>query len=517
MKSSKYGFILLSVCLLVIGCQRATPGTPTTAALPLASPAATRTPVPTWTPTVTALPPTPSPTRMPTMTPQPTATATPFPMCATVWQRAFPKDEPLHDVILFTSEIRAPFAPASLQQRETVTQLWGVSADGRRSQRLSTDAETLYVRPSNGSVSVDLLVTQPYSLETDFVRQHRLGPECDGSKFPCADYTFSPGGAWVAYFWGEEICGRGIAALNLATDERRILAEGGGHSFTFLTDEHLLIGAGHCEGGELRLVNLTTGEQTTLGDEGTPVWNAARTAFAVNAHPYIGWGSVVWGYNVIQGRHFIVMPAERRTQESQPLWTPAGDYLLYQQRSISPTNEAQGAITVSAQQIIRVDVATGVQEPLLADPAYDFHLCLAYGKCMWEGDFIEVRRIPFRARVFAQEAAPDDPGVPCAAYGFRCPDPVERFALNWRTGELVPWDARPTATASTPEATPTPTATPVPPAAPDLSGPAFYTAPDGRYALYLGQDGRSLWCVQAGTTAEPVLWIINGSHFTYLP
>jgi len=516
MKPGPCRFILLMVCLLLAGCRTVAPETPIATRIP-ASPAATRTAVPTWTPTATALPPTPSPTRTPTMTPQPTATATPFPACAPIWQRAFPKGEPLRDVILFTSEIRAPFAPASIQQQKTLPQLWAISADGRRSKRLSADADTLYVRPTDGGVSVDLLVTQPYSLETDFIRQHILGPECTDTAFPCNTYTFSPGGAWAAYFWGEELCGRGIAALNLNTDERRTLAEGGGHSFTFLTDEQMLIGVGHCEGGELRLVNLATGDQTTLGAEGTPVWNAPRTAFAVNAHPHLGWGSVVWGYNLVRGQLFIAMPAERHTQESQPLWTPTGDYLLYQQRVLSPTNEAGSMITVGPQQIIRVDADTGIQQTLLADPAYDFHLCLAYGKCEWDGDFIEVRRIPFHAQTFDLEANPDDPGVSCAAYGFRCPDPVERFALNWQTGELVPWDARPATTPPTPGATPKPTATPAPPAAPDLSGPAFYTAPDDRYALYLGQDGQSLWCFQAGTTAEPVLWIINGNHFTYIP
>jgi len=508
-------FLGIAVVLLtLLGCQPAQPpSTPAEAPHPTAL-LETYTPVPTWTPTATALPAAPSPTPAATATPRPTLTSTPVPVCAPVWQRPFFKSEPLHDLILFTSAVHAPFAPEGIRQRTTPTHLWALAADGRRAGRLSLGEDTLFIRPAGDAVTIDLLVTDAYSIETDFVRQYALLPEC--KEVPCAQYQFSADGTWMAYFWGEEVCGRGIATLDLRTGETRIITETGGHSFAFVADETMLVGSGHCEGGDLALVDLNTGEQDALGEAGPVQWNALRTAFAVNVHPYARWGSYVWGYNVAQERYFLPPKTEPETEESQPQWTPAGDHLLYQQRVISYTTEAKVALTLDPQQIVAVDATTGEHQVLLSDPDYDYHLCMAYEVCPWEDDFIEVRRIPYRQHTFNLEPDFNSAAVNCAVYGFRCADPVERFALNWRTGELVPWDARPAA-AETPTITPTPTPAAVAsqPAAPDLTQPAFYTAPDGAYTLYLGRDARSLWCVP--TSGEPVVWVNNGAYFTYIP
>lgn len=518
MRGYGYGVIILVALCVLVGCQATAPATPTERPRPTAV-AATRTPFPTWTPTATALPATPFPTRAAIATPRPTVAATPIPVCAPVWQRAFSKNEPLGDLILFTSAVHAPFAPANTRQRATPNHLWAIAVDGRNSERLSFREDALFIRSTTGdAVVVDLLVTQPLTLATDFVRQHVLLPECasGAAEFPCGEYRFSPSGTWVAYFWGEEICGRGIAALDLRADETRILAAAGGHSFTFLADETMLIGVGHCEGGDLVLADLRTGEQNVLGEAGVIQWNAQRTALAVKVSPYLGWGNSVWGYDMVRGQHFLSPAPEHETEATQRLWTATGSHLLYQQRAISYTTPAKAALTLGPQQIIVVDAATGERQTLLNDPAYDYHLCMAYQVCAWEGDFIEVRRIPYRPNSFVWEVDPSSAAVDCAMYGFRCPDPVERFALNWRTGELVPWDARPSAT-ETPTVTPTPTPAAVTPqsTAPDLARPAFYTAPDGTYTLRLGQDGQSLWCVPAG--GEPVLWVNTGAHFTYVP
>ncbi len=506
------GFVV--VLLTLLGCQPTPPpSTPTEAPVPTAV-VETHTPVPTWTATATALPPTPSPTPAATATPRPTVTTTPMPVCAPVWQRPLVKTEPLHDLILFTSAVHAPFAPETARQRTTPTHLWAVAADGRRAERLSMSEEMLFIRPTGDAITIDLLVTKAFSMETDFVRQHALLPECE--EIPCAQYQFSPNETWMAYFWGEEACGRGIAALDLRTDETRVITETGGHSFTFIADETLLVGAGHCEGGNLAIVDLRTGEQNTLGESGLIQWNALRTAFAVDVHPYLGWGSYVWGYTIAEGQHFLSSTTELGIEATQSLWTPAGDHLLYQQRTISYTTPAKTALTLDPQQIVVVNAATGERQVVLGDPAYDYHLCTAYEDCAWEGDLIEVRRIPYRQDTFDLEPDFNSAVAECVLYGSRCPDPVERFALNWRTGELVPWDARPAVTeAPTVTPTPTPAVTVSPPLAPDLNRTAFYTAPDGTYTLRLGRDERSLWCVPAD--GEPVLWVNSGMHFTYVP
>jgi hypothetical protein len=506
---------ILAVFLVLPGCQgMPAPTTPTE--MPLPTPLVQAyTLVPTWTPTATAAPPTPLPTLPPSATPGPTATPTPMPVCAPVWQRAFPKNEPLRGLILFMSEVNAPFARASLRQQLKSPELWAMAADGRNSEQLSARADARYVHPESADgVLIDLLVTQPIPVETDAIRQHNLLPEC--TEFPCNEYLFSPSGTWAAYFWGEQQCGRGIAALNLHTDATLVITETGGHAFTFLSDEMLLIGAGTCESSTLAAVNLTTGAQRALGESGALHWNEAQTAFAVNAHPHTGLGSSVWGYNLLREQHFL-FPAER-TQALQPLWTPTDAHLLYQQRVISYTTTASEALTLEPQHILLVDAVTGERRTLLADPDYDYHLCSAYEKCVWEGDFIEVRRIPFHSTVFAWEPDFSDAAVDCFLYGFRCPDPTERFALNWQTGEVTPWDERPAAgsPAATPTAPPTP-ALPPSISAPDPARPAFYTAPDETYSLHLGRDERSLWCIPAGEDEEPVLWVNNGSNFIYIP
>ncbi len=520
----RYGLEMVIVGLLALaGCQPTSPAsTPVEAPAPT-SMAATRTPVPTWTATATAAPATPLPTRA-TTTLRPTVTTTPIPVCAPVWQRPLSTTEPQHDVILFTSTAHAPFAPQELRQRITPTHLWVVAADGRHGERLSIREDTLLIRPEGDAITIDLLVTEAYSMDTDLVRQHKLLPEC--ADIACDQYQFSPAGTWVAYFWGEEACGRGIAALDLRSDETRVLTATGGYEITFISEETLLLatlvtGTTHCESGNIAMVDLRTGEQAILGKAGSIQWNPQRTAFAASALPYTEWRSSVWGYDVAQGRYFLPPTTERDTEESntqdvQPLWTPAGDHLLYQQRAITYTTPAKPAFTLGPQHIVVVDAATGEQRILLDDPAYDYHLCIAYEVCTWEGDFIEVRRIPYRQSAFSMEANTLSAAINCALFGFRCADPVERFALNWRTGELVPWDARPAA-AEPPTITPTPTpaATASQPAAPDLNRPAFYSAPDGTYTLHLGRDERSLWCVPVD--GEPVLWVNNGMHFTYIP
>jgi len=390
----------------------------------------------------------------------------------------------------------------------------------------------LFIRAANGDtatgvaagdgVTIDLLVTQPFSMETTFVRQHALLSECaETAEFPCTQVLFSPAGTWAVYFWGEETCGRGVAALDLRTGETRIITETGGYDFAFISEETLLLTTlvsttAHCEDGALAIVDLRSGEQNILGEAGSIRWNTLRTAFTANVRPYKRWGSSVWGYDVVRGQHFVTATAEHATEESQPLWTPAGDHLLYQQRVISYTTPAKAQLTQGPQQIVVINAISGERMVLLSDPAYDYHLCTAYEVCSWEGDFIEVRRIPYRQSTFDLEPDFNSAAVNCAVYGFRCADPVERFALNWRTGKLVPWDARPAAEA-VPTSTPTltPAATAPQPAAPDLTRPAFYTAPDGTYTLHLGADERSLWCVPA--EGEPVLWVNTGANFTYIP
>jgi hypothetical protein len=198
----------------------------------------------------------------------------------------------------------------------------------------------------------------------------------------------------------------------------------------------------------------------------------------------------------------------------QPFWMPDGVRLLYQHRAQKNIESVRPGIVVTttfgASEIRVVDTVSGQERVLVGDPRYDYHLCAAFRDCRWEGDWIQVRRVPFHPQEY-----PSHPDLPprvwdCLLLGDKCPDPVDRLALNWRTGELMPWDKAPRPT-STPK--PTPTVTPGPDS--KLATASIYSDPAGRYNLYTSQDGRNLWCVATATGAA-VRWVADGQHFMYI-
>ena len=285
----------------------------------------------------------------------------------------------------------------------------------------------------------------------------RLPDECYGSLpagtptmgdfEQCSDFAYSADGKYLGFFFGPEICGRGILILDTQTANTVYrTGAGGGFSFEFLTNGRVLIAAGHCEGGAMSLLDPRTGELRRLGDLGigaaNNVWNATRTALAVSTTPYRGAEGAIWGYNVEEDFLFLPQP-EKWQLDDHLVWTPDGTHLLYQHRVVSYAVGTNIYTFPSPRQIVRVDAATGEHRVLAGDPRYDFHFCAGpYSWCdHWHGDWIQVRRFPFEPR---QILYSDDfyylPEATCLLYGIDCAEPPELSALNWRTGELVPWD-----------------------------------------------------------------------------
>ena len=113
-------------------------------------------------------------------------------------------------------------------------------------------------------------------------------------------------------------------------------------------------------------------------------------------------------------------------------------------------------------------------------------------------------RIPFKAaRVSLDES--DLPEVRCALYGLNCQEPAEEMALNWKTGEMLPWDEAGLVEVEPPPSFPLP----------DLSAQPIYLDPGGVYAFYTDSGGRTLWYVPA--EGDPILWVTEGKNFVYLP
>ncbi|HXF68720.1 MAG TPA: hypothetical protein VNK89_02840 [Thermoflexus sp.] len=218
--------------------------------------------------------------------------------------------------------------------------------------------------------------------------------------------------------------------------------DGGGFGFEFLENGKVLLATGHCEGGEMSLLDPRTGQLFRLGSLGRGGWNATRTAIAVETGPYMGIGSAIWGYNV--EKDFLFLPqAERWEQlDHHLLWTPDGSHILFLHRPLSYTLETDTYFLPAAQSIVRVNATTGERRVLVGDSRYDYHFCAgAYNQCdQWYGDWIQVRRFPFKPQSFVYDDILSDlPAATCSVYGMNCSESAELFALNWRTGELVPW------------------------------------------------------------------------------
>jgi len=261
---------------------------------------------------------------------------------------------------------------------------------------------------------------------------------------PCSDFQFSPDQRFLGFFYGPEYCIRGIIILDVQAETVIYKSNiGSGIGFEFLPNGKAFVTTGHCEGGQVNLFDPNTREIERLGGlgfgPGSTVWNSDQTAIAVSTSAYIGVEGVVWGYNVEKDFVFL---SEATTWgiDDHLLWTPDGSHILYQHRVLSD-GPAYGF--PEARQIIKVNAETGEKQVLVSDAQYDYHLCVEeYGFCdEWNGDWIRVRRFPFEPQ---EIPFTDDffniSEVTCLLYGKACAQSPELFALNWQTGQLVPWN-----------------------------------------------------------------------------
>ncbi len=506
--------LVLSLAFFLTNCSPGMPNyTPT--------PTRTRTPVPTRTSTPTHTPtptPTPQATATPTLEPTPTKPG----ICQPVSKKPFPTSGVLHDVILFTS-LNPLLATGNAHQaalarggRDLLPSLWGISSDGHYSVRFTRPEEAVNIqRSEDGSLRIDCLTALPLPAQTEQMYSHLFPTLCDEPASPtkswrsCSDFRFSPDGTWVAFYWGEDICGRGIAIINLRTDEAQILTEKGGHYFQFLSANKILFTYGHCEGSMASIKDLESNESVVIGGSwgrgDQIVWNPQQTAFMWNYIPYCGWESNLYGYSLAKEQK---LPLPEGNVDTHPIWTSDGSHLLYQHRDLTYI-EQDSNTTIFSQGIFILDVESGQYSSLVSDPVYDYVLCPSEG-CYWSGDQIPIARIlTYTATNLRLPCANGDESINISCLqGSDCPGDGEPFMLNWRTGELTPI-----------EPTPVPAPTMEPPEPAPLTGPDLDTTPfpidKAQYNLYLGLDKHSLWCVP--DDGDPVQWIGNGDNFVYVP
>jgi hypothetical protein len=543
------GVIVLS---FLAACQGSDLSTPTASITPLESP------LPSHVSPTQSLTPTFEPTLNPTVTITPTHQSL-YPIInpQEILTSDF-KSEAFHNLILFTSAYYQPFPDINFQKQPPWPDqnMFAFSPDGQRAGVLNpADFASLIYLPPDPSQK-PLLVEYGVKFEHPSVQGVELPPECyqatgNADKlFPCANFQFSPDGRYLGFFYGPPECLRGIIIQDVRTGEQVYKSEGSnGHYFTLLKNGKALIATGHCEGGGVTLYDFINKTKIDLGGEGNSSWNADLSALAVEVHSYSGIDSTIWGFNFESNRFFLSVPKIYQIDD-HPVWTPDKNYLLYQHRTYTRASDGYSPTGFDTpRQIILVNARSGEQKIILSSPEYDFHLgSCPYSHCTnWYGNWIQVRRIAFKPEPLTGglEVIGGTPLYTCPIIGENCPVPTELFGLNWKTGELIPWEKliqNNLIPNPTPKPGPDPSANPIytkrlyalyagPKAGtywmdrreeggvfltgPDLANSPIYKNPDGLYAFYVGIDGKTLWMVPA--KGDPVLWVLEGQNYFYIP
>lgn len=463
---------------------------------------------------------TPTPPSIPTSTPEPTATimpptSTPDTTCQFSPQSIFSPSDPLEKVILFASASDEPFTKMdtlftemqSFSGRRNAPQLWAISLDSQRINRLTHDKHGVaWYLPEDSLIPIWFMSGSDLHTDETLIKQVLLPPICKEfletkrSQLPgCGAFKISPDGKWASFTSGDYLSGYGTqpGLINLETGELQFPSVG--TVYHFLPNDERIVGYSSGEGGELWWVDSLTGDTVHLGGSGDTYWNEAETAIAVDVSPYIGIGGAVWAYDVPTRSHFEAKSgADFMT--SYPVWTPDG-LLLYLQQSITRTNTY--TLTLGPREIHLADVVTGEDRVLLGDSQSNYFLCENKSPdfCVWAGDWIRARRTPY----IEKEVYFEDYDS-CVLYGF-CEN-IEDLALNWRTGEVLTWS-------EVSYLLPTPTPISVTDSVPDLTAVPLYKNVEMGYALYPGDDGRSIWCVPENGVAQ--VWVQDAEWFAYLP
>ena len=442
----------------------------------------------------------------------------------------------LHDVILFFSTASQPFPNfpefganevngtfcfkieadrcVKIILSDTEPQLWAISPNVQSPKELIFPG-AIYLHhdlESERAVVVENETGATYTNEKIF--NAKLPEECYGilepneypnmPPSPCSDYKFSADGKYLGFFFGPQVCLRGIIILDVQTGEKLYRSDAGmGHWFAFFPNNKVLVATGSCEGGYVHLFDPITRDLTDLGGEGEPNWSPNQKIVMMKTGGYQGSMNHIWSYNADKDLYF---EAEYGISENET-WASDGNHYLYQNWETLSYDKTLYKYMIGASRIILVDAVSGTSQVMLSDPQYDYQFCdywhvgCVYG---WRGDWIQVIRSP----TFEKEYNEFDSFVACIDKD-KCKD-ASFFSFNWITGELIPWDEF---LSSTYNLTPTPIPTQVP--GPNLSSKPLYIQPDNSYSLYIGNDNQSLWYVPS--QGDPIMWVASGYDFTYFP
>lgn len=417
-------------------------------------------------------------------------------------------DQQTSGLIVFTSASGDPFSPAPSTAgplERSDASLWGISLDGSQAGQIAPASAALW--PAPAAEQKGRIVDSAHLLQNPVLDAVTLPVECDPAVGgACSGYQFSPHGRSLLYFSGPDACGQALTLYDL--DRQTVLQTWPRAQWAqFLDNGSIVLLQGECEKPYLYLYLPNRDTQSGLSAPGTAYWNQTQQVvlFQTQAEPAMQTG--LWGINLQTSKVFLWLDQERVLQDT-PIWLPDGRHVVFQHRAYQYDPVSGDAILQYPRQIVLMDAWTRSQTLLAYDARHNYALCATPGKpCnAVSGDWLKVRRTPLQKARFSAQDYDTLPAARCALFGLDCMVSEEEvLAINWKTGETLPWDE-----ADLPEPQPL---SPCP--QPDLEAQPVYKDPAGAFALYTGAGGRTLWFVpQQG---EPVLWVADGEGFVYLP
>jgi hypothetical protein len=447
----------------------------------------------------------------PTSTPTPQASALPGGVVEISASDFSDPDIPAGGLILFTSTSAQPFTRldvGGVAGKSSERYLWALSTDNRRAGRISPDGmgSALFLPGVPGQPGK--LVQYGFSLKNSRIETINPPDECKDSAQPCGGFQFSPDGSALAYFTGEDSCGRTLKLYSL-TRHKTISTWNNAHWAYFFNDGSLIISLGDCQTQRAYLYLPGSGQQAGVEQVGTPYWNPTHTAvvFQVQGKPELQVG--LWGFNIETSKIFLWLSKDRVIEDT-PIWLNDGQYFVFQHQQYLYDRATKEFILQGPRQIVLMNAWTRSQQLLGFDARSGYHLCAAADQAPGEpcaqpyGDWLRVQRQPYSQQRFSANQR-DTPGVRCAMYGLDCKDAPEELAVNIETGKQYPWlEARVAQVTVTPAYH-----------KPDMENEPLYQDPNLAYAFYVGKDGHTLWYVPRDR--EPTLWVQDGEGFIYLP
>jgi len=409
-------------------------------------------------------------------------------------------------LVLFTSKSADPLAQTdagSLAADSPERYLWAVAVDGTRAGRITPEGSAGALVEAAYPENQALVLADGFDFDTQALSGLPLPEACQGGG--CSDFQFGLQGRTFAYLSGEDTCGRTLTLVERANNQVLNTWQGVAWYY-FYGVGSMILAQGGCDQRYVYHYIPNTGQQASISPEGEMSWDPAHRAALVQLTGDSPAENGLWGFN-LETSAPILWSDQGKIMQDTPIWLDDGHHFVYQHRGIRYDPVSGNVYLDGPRQIVLMDAYTRSQQLIGFEQGYDYHLCQTQGEPCEQvyGDWLKIYRTPFTAGGIKLGDAAYATINRCALFGYDCLKPSEEYALNWKTGELLPWSE---AGVSLPSE-------PVDLTQPDLSTEPVYTDAGGDFALYTSFDRRGLWYVPVA--GDPVQWVTDGENFVYIP